>query len=478
MELHVAAPVAANLATLGWTADHPRIREVTPITARGHNAVVVAPPSPAWAGPALAGAISHLTAAGSGRLLLVAPADAVGEWSAQVESLIVATPLRALSARSAGRAARLLRNLPPDIIVLSADLALTLVARGDLKTEALTAIVLAWPERWAEDPVLLPLMQDIPAEAQRVIVSTSATRAAELAERYARKAPVCGPPAAAGTVGPVRTVACSWARRAGAVADIVELLDPAHLAIWTADARLHPAVRSALAGIAPEAVISSGVPEAPAGAGVVVALDLPDATTLAQLLAVGEVILLVPPGTEAWVTGLAAPRRPLLLPGIIDEAAEEIRKRRATIGRAVMEADATEASLVLAPLLERFEAPAVAAALYALWSRRPAEAAEPAGAVSEGAAEKLWIGIGRRDEVGVNELVAYLTREIGVDRALIGRIEVRETYSLIEVPRAEAPRIAETLSGRTMRRRRLVARIDRGAPPSSGTRAPRGRPPA
>jgi ATP-dependent RNA helicase DeaD len=172
---------------------------------------------------------------------------------------------------------------------------------------------------------------------------------------------------------------------------------------------------------------------------------------------------------------VAAPRRPILLPGVIDEAAEDVRRRRTAIARAVGE-DASEAALVLAPLLERYEAPAVAAALYALWVQQPAPMAE-APAAAEGATEKLWVGIGKRDEVGVSELVAFLTREVAVDRAMIGRIEVRDTFTLIEVPRAEASRIAEALSGRTIRRRRLVARVDRGAP-AGGPRPPRGRAPA
>lgn len=475
MDVHVAAPVAANLAALGWTADHPRIREVTPITARGHNVVVVAPPSPAWAGPALAGALSALVEAESGRMLVVVPADGVAEWTAQVESLLPGTGLTCLSARSAGRAARLLRGTPPKIIVFSADLALALVARGDLKMAALSAIVLAWPERWADDAALLPLMQDLPAEAQRMIVSADGPRAAELAERYARKAPVGGPPSGATTAGPVRTVACSWARRVAAIPELVELLDPATLTVWTADTRLHSVLGAALSGVAPGATITTAAPGSPTG--LVVALDLPDAATLGELLAAGDVVLLVPPGCEAWVAGLAAPRRPLALPGIIDEAAEETRKRRATIGRVVLEEDLTEAALVLGPLLERFEAPAVAAALYTLWRQRPAASVQAAAPVTEGVTEKIWVGIGRKDEVGVNELVAFLTRELGVERAQIGRIEVRDTFSLIEVPRAEAPRIAESLSGRTMRRRRLVARVDRGAPSPAG-RPPRGRAPA
>lgn len=469
--MHLLPPVAANLAALGWSAAHPRVREVTPTTARGHNAVVVAPPAPAWAGPALAGALSRLAEAGTGRLLLVAPPEAVSEWGALAGTLVAGTPLRLLSARGPSRATRLLRAGEVDVLVASSDIALELLSRSALKTDTLSSIVLAWPERWAGEDLLPLLMQELPAEAQRLVVSTDPARAADLAERHARRALTVGTAAAAGTAGPVRTVSVPWERRVAAVADLVELLDPAALTVWTVDQRWHAQLRTVLAGAAPAAQLTTEVPGE--AAGLVIALDLPDPETLRGLLGAGEVILLVPPGAEQWLAGVAAPRRPLLLPGVVDAAASEVRRRRQAIGRALEGLDATEASLVLAPLFERHEAPAVAAALYALWSRREPARAEPVAA-GTGPSAKLWIGIGRRDEVGPNELVAFLTREVAVDKALIGRIEVRENYCLVEVPPSEAERIAEAVSGRTLRRRRLTARIDRGPAPAGG-RPPRPR---
>jgi ATP-dependent RNA helicase DeaD len=59
--------------------------------------------------------------------------------------------------------------------------------------------------------------------------------------------------------------------------------------------------------------------------------------------------------------------------------------------------------------------------------------------------------------------VAALVKEVGVERTRIGKIEVRESFSLVEVPAAEAGPIAERLSGVTIRRRRATARLDRGA---------------
>ncbi|MCA9721272.1 MAG: DbpA RNA binding domain-containing protein, partial [Gemmatimonadetes bacterium] len=78
-------------------------------------------------------------------------------------------------------------------------------------------------------------------------------------------------------------------------------------------------------------------------------------------------------------------------------------------------------------------------------------------------------GVGRRDEATVGDLVAVLVKEIGLARESIGRIELRETFALVEVPAGEADRIAERLSGLTVRRRKLVARVDRGAPARGGS---------
>jgi len=49
-----------------------------------------------------------------------------------------------------------------------------------------------------------------------------------------------------------------------------------------------------------------------------------------------------------------------------------------------------------------------------------------------------------------------------VERASIGKVDLRESFSLVEVPAAAAERIASALGGRTLRGRRLTARVDRG----------------
>ena len=69
---------------------------------------------------------------------------------------------------------------------------------------------------------------------------------------------------------------------------------------------------------------------------------------------------------------------------------------------------------------------------------------------------------GQGDGATPNDLVAVLTKAVRVARKKIGRIELREAYSLVELPAQEAEQIASALNGVTIRRKRVVARIDRG----------------
>jgi ATP-dependent RNA helicase DeaD len=468
--MHLAPPVAANLSSLGWTPGDAPVRATTAPAARGHNIAVVAPPSPAWAGPALAGAVSRLATEG-GRLLAVCPPEAVREWAAALAALAAGAQVRLAGAQGPARAARLLHDDAADLLVASPDTVLELLARSALRTDSLTAVALLWPDSWATGERLAPIMQDLPKEAQRLIVGTESGGVAALVERHARKAVVWAVAEAEGTAGPVRTVAVSWARRIGAVAELVDLLDPPRLTLWAVDRRLESAIAATLGASGTGAVFLTRPPET--SAGTIICLDLPDPATLRALLEAGDVILLVPAGTDLWVPSLAAPRRPIPLPGPVGAAAEEIRRRRGAIAAAVEAGEFVEASLVLGPLLERYEAPAVAAALYTLWTRREAAPA-PAPEAAGGQLAKVWIGIGRRDEVGPNELVAFLTREIGLHKGTIGRIEVRESYTLVEVPAAEAERIAGAVSGKTLKRRRLASRVDRGPAPGGRPGRPSG----
>jgi hypothetical protein len=253
----------------------------------------------------------------------------------------------------------------------------------------------------------------------------------------------------------------------------VEVLDPTSLVVWTADRGSHEAIAAAAGLREPEGQVVTG--DAPK-AQTVIAFDLPNAERLRQLAGAGELVLLVPPGAEPYVERVAAPRRPLRLPGALDAATTAAAARRAAIVRALETGTPDRALLTLAPLFERHDPTAVAAALYELWTSA-AGATAPAALPDIPATSRVFVGIGKKDGATVNDLVAVLTKDVRLERSKIGRVELRDAFALVELPAQDAERVASALNGTTIRRRRITARVDRGGPtPRSGAPARTGAP--
>ena len=497
----VEPAVAAGLEQLGWTAGAPEVRDIVPALTRGTNVLAVLPPVPAWAGPAAAGVLSGTLARKGRTLLLTAPAQ-VAEWGATLGALASQAGLRVEAARGPARASRRIKADALDVLVASPETAVTLLTRSSLDPERFTSIIFAWPEAWDADESITVLLQELPRDAQRVVLTSRADLADAYVERFARRALMFGVPSSDPTlprdpetttpIAAARTIAAPWASRATAVADLIEATDPTDATIWTVDARDHAMLRSALGGQSEN--IRLVMHGEPASGGTIICYDLP---TLAQLhrFAPAEVTLVVPPGTESFVAQSVTHRRPVQLSTSSTALLTRDAGYRAEILAQLNAGDLDAALYAIAPLFERHEPQAVAAALFSLWRAvaRPAavpgsasaDAATPVGGV---ATTKLWVGVGKKDEATVGDLVAVLVKEVGLDRTLVGRIELRDTFSLVEVPAAEAERVAQRLTGLTIRRRKVVARVDRGpgapreggfggargAPRSGGFGAPRG----
>ncbi len=455
--LHLRPSVAASLERLGWSVDDAAVREAAPTAARGHNLVVVAPPAPVYAVPALAGLVSRLGA--DGHALLLAPASQLQEWGGQAGSLAADSNLRIQVAHGTARAMRRLRGEGVDLLITTPDTALALHRRSALRADTMVAVLLAWPESWEDEAGLAPLMQDLPKDAQRIVVTADPARAADLVERYARRALTLGATEgpAPEPVGPVRTVAVPWDRRASALADLVELLDPTSLTVWTMDRGHHPQIARAIAIEDPDITVATG--DAPK-ASLIVAFDPPSPARLRQLLSVGEVVLLAPPETTRYVERIASPRRPFRLPGLLDAVTTAAGAKRAAIVRALETGPPERALLTLAPLFERYDPAAVAAALYDLWTVAGTTVPTPVPDIP--ATARVFVGVGKKDGATVNDLVAILTKDIRLERGKIGRVELRDAFALVEIPAQEAERVATALNGMTIRRKRVTARVDRG----------------
>ena len=466
--LHLSTDIAAAVTRLGWTADDPVMRDAAPTAARGHNLVALLPPVPAAASPVLAGLLSRLGSGTTG-MLLALEGD-LDEWAGRLHLLAAHTGLRLHVARGVGRATRRLRGeRGVDLLVCSPETALALHRRSSLRPETLSSVVLAWLGGFGDIDGIAEILQDVGKDAQRIVLGSFEEDVSGLVERYARRALTVSAPGLTGVIepaGPVRTVSVPWSRRVAALPELIELLDPPSLAIWTLDQGHVGAIRQAVMGLDHEVEVTTGDVSR---AQTIIAFDPPSPLRLRQLLSAGDVVILTPPSTEAYTRRISATRRPLRLSGALDAAASAAEARRAAIAGVLEKGSLDRALLTLAPLFERYDGAAVAAALFELWSA--VGNTPPLAAVPETpTVAKIFVGVGKKDGATVNDLVAVLTKEVRIDKSMIGRVELRDGFMLVEIPAQDAERVAEALNRTTIRRKRVTARVDRGGTERGGKR--------
>jgi ATP-dependent RNA helicase DeaD len=128
-------------------------------------------------------------------------------------------------------------------------------------------------------------------------------------------------------------------------------------------------------------------------------------------------------------------------------------------------------------LLESHDAFDIAAALLTMLQRERRDAREasrgaatPAGAAADKPATftRIFVTVGARDGVRPADLVGALTGEAGITRQQIGKVDIRDTYSLVEIATPEAEGAATRLSGVSVKGRRAIARLERDRGPDAG----------
>lgn len=177
------------------------------------------------------------------------------------------------------------------------------------------------------------------------------------------------------------------------------------------------------------------------------------------------------------------PERPQRVSTTLDALADRIHEAALTPG-------ATPYYLLVESLLERFTAEEIAAAALLLLDRetqaKSAKAPRSAAAAAASAPEswvRLFVSAGQRDEVGPRELLGAITSESTVPGKRVGRIDVRESHSLVEVYESDARTVIGALNGITLGGRSLRVDYDRPKErrptrkPKGGSGRPSGKPP-
>ena len=147
--------------------------------------------------------------------------------------------------------------------------------------------------------------------------------------------------------------------------------------------------------------------------------------------------------------------------------------------------------LLVESLLDRLSPAETAAAALCLLDRESAAKGTPVPAGRGAAAAaaqppaswmRLFVSAGERDGIGPGDVLGAVTSESGVKGNRVGRIDVRESHSLVEVREGDAKAVIAALNGTTLGGRSVRVDYDRGkderrgGPRRSGG-PPRGGPP-
>lgn len=357
--------------------------------------------------------------------------------------------LRAHAFTSLARTAALLKDACVGVLAgAPSDLA-ALVARAALKLEAIETVVLAWPESFAAESSLETLLAET-SHARRVVLSWNPPALTEFLERYARRADVIGnlPLDADGNplapVGAARYAVVTASRRGAALRHALDALRATRPYVWTDGG-------------------GGGAIAIPVDADVVVAAALPTRDEMQALVgsSAGQPVVLALAAQLPYLRSIAK-LTPIPLPSAADRAQDRSAGLRAQISARLSQGDVDAELALLAPLFEEHDPALVAGALLAI-SRQSSVVSQTTPVEPQQAAwVRLFVTVGTKDRASAKDLVGALIKEAGLEKGHIGRIEVRETFSLVDIAPAMVDQAVRRLSGVSIRGRRVTARPDRG----------------
>lgn len=426
--------------------------DAAPVIARGHNLAVLIP-------PVTAAALPYLQAIPETCPTLVVTADAD-----RAVALLDGCPRgSSLAVSGLARAQRHLAAGLPSFLLVSASDALSLLTRSALRAAEFQSIVLAWPEQFDDDghAALETVMGEVARDSQRLILVGSAGAETEaLIQRYAFKAVTFGfpPNETSETQAPVK-------------------LGPASFVVARPGqfAAVHRKILDALDPESDDAVTIAPCPESREAAQ---ALAQPTAGAAAG--PARQLVVVVEPSQLTWLRSVFSPLTALRLPTALDALERRAEAVRARLARTIETENLDRELFLIGPLLSRFDPAEVAAAALHLgqpFAQTAATAPDTGPRATADAAvagvpswAKLWVGVGKKDNVRPGDLLGAIVGEAKLAADRVGKIDVRELYCLVEIQAEDAERVVRALTGTTLRGRRVTARVDRGHGPPSASR--------
>jgi ATP-dependent RNA helicase DeaD len=172
------------------------------------------------------------------------------------------------------------------------------------------------------------------------------------------------------------------------------------------------------------------------------------------------------------------------LPTVADLRAKRLELTRASLRECLLAGELDDVRVVVQSLAEEFDVLDVAAAAVKLahgtltrsddtrdldnvqpTAERPprgsSAARGPERPRSGGDTVRLFIGAGREAGIRPADLVGAIANEAGVSSSRLGAIEIRDRFSLVEVPAADAAHIIKAMRSATLRSQKVSVRQDR-----------------
>jgi DbpA RNA binding domain len=401
---------------------------------RGRPVVLVRPPAPervpdVW------------ELLGSSPVLIICSDDAAAAaWARAAPS-----ERRVHAVTGLARSASLLKTgSVPTLAGAPKDLA-ALAQRAALKLENLSTVLVAWPEALVagEHADTLDTLLGEAREARRIVLSWNPSLLGDFLERHARRALMVGTPPIDEAGAPLPpTCRARYAvvpSPGAAVREALDTLNATAPLVWDVGPIAPTAPR-------PDVVLCTG---------------LPTRDELTALARFGEPLLLIHAAQLPYLRSIAT-LTPFPMPSAADRARDRAETLRERVARRLGDGNVDAELALLDPLFERFDPAEVAAALLAL-QRDVGSEMRDAADVKPGDVTrvKVFVNVGKKDRASAKDLVGALIREAGVAKSDIGRIEVRESFSLVEVAGAAAPQALRGLAGVMIRGRRVAPRLDR-----------------
>lgn len=502
-------------------------KAAAPKVTRSQQVVLTAPPTVAAMVSLVQPALERIPAGEPGVHLLVLVPDA--DTALAVAQAVLpagdAAPVL-VPVTSAARGARLLANPPAAIVGAPADVA-ALLPSGLLKLDKVAQVFVLQADltlALADEATITTLMSELPKDGPRTLSMAGETDAVTaFAKSYMKRPRRVGDDVVAEGSAPIslQYVLVSAGTRTAALRRVLDAVNAASTIVVAPEA-----AQVAEANAALRALGYAGSSDVQATTGTVethsvlrVLYDVP-ATRAALDAAMGghpaQTIALVTPRQVAHLRSLltGGSLTYFVLPDTMAFAVGRDGARMGELRKILAEGVSARELAALEPLLDDNDAMEIAAAALRLLERERETAkalrigvttAQPkevkralaanaaADAPQESAATEstpaaaprndgpppefqvLWFNIGNDDGATASSFVGAITGESGLDRSVVGTIDMRDSHTLVEVSGAHAEQIVAAMNASTMRNRQVIARIDRAGPLRSSSQ--RGAPP-